>query len=77
MTQPLFAGIITTIDPKRSGQAMGLNVFFLFIGFALGSLIFAKLLFNVGFNSTLYAFGVIQLIISIIALPLFSKEVRI
>jgi predicted MFS family arabinose efflux permease len=74
MTQPLFAGIITSIDSKRSGQAMGLNVFCLFTGFALGSFIFAEILFNFGFNQALYLFGMIQTLITLIAVPLFMKE---
>jgi predicted MFS family arabinose efflux permease len=44
MTQPLFAGIVTSIGSKRPGQAMGLNVFTLFVGFGLGSLIFGEVL---------------------------------
>ncbi len=40
MTQPLLAGIVTDLGPNR-GQAMGLNVFTLFTGFGLGSLVFA------------------------------------
>jgi hypothetical protein len=39
MTQPLFAGIVTSLGGKRAGQAMGLNVFTLFVGFGLGSLV--------------------------------------
>jgi hypothetical protein len=35
MTQPLFGGIITALGGKRAGQAMGLNVFTLFVGFGL------------------------------------------
>lgn len=44
MTQPLFAGIVTLLGGKRAGQAMGLNVLTLFIGFGLGSLLFGELL---------------------------------
>jgi predicted MFS family arabinose efflux permease len=42
MTQPLFGGIVTSLGGKRSGQAMGLNVFTLFVGFGLGSLAFRR-----------------------------------
>ena len=35
MTQPLLAGIVTSLDPKCAGHAMGLNVFPLFIGFGI------------------------------------------
>jgi predicted MFS family arabinose efflux permease len=44
MTQPLFGGIVTALAGKRAGQAMGLNVFALFVGFGLGSLGFGALL---------------------------------
>jgi len=40
MTQPLLAGIVTSLDPKRGGQAMGLNVFALFTGFGVGSFLY-------------------------------------
>jgi len=43
MTQPFFGGIITTVGGKRAGQAMGLNVFTLFVGFDLGNLGFGFL----------------------------------
>jgi len=42
MTQPLLAGIVTSLDPKRGAQAMGLNVFTLFTGFGVGSFLSAK-----------------------------------
>ena len=44
MTQPLLAGIVSSLGGKRPGQAMGLNVFALFLGFGLGALIFGALL---------------------------------
>jgi hypothetical protein len=45
MTQPLLAGIVTTLGgPQRGGQAMGLHVFTLFTGFGLGSLLFGAAL---------------------------------
>jgi hypothetical protein len=37
VTQPLFAGIVTSLGGNRPGQAMGVNVFALFVGFGLGS----------------------------------------
>lgn len=40
MTQPLLAGIVTALGGKRPGQAMGLNVCLLFVGFGVGSLLF-------------------------------------
>ncbi len=44
MTQPLLAGIVTALGGQRGGQAMGLNVFMLFTGFGLGSLLFGAAL---------------------------------
>jgi hypothetical protein len=44
MTQPLFAGIVTSLGGKRPGQAMGLNVLSLFVEFGLDSLVFGVLL---------------------------------
>src|SRR5260370_35247635 len=59
MTQPLFAGIVTSLGGKRPGQAMGLNVFTLFVGFGLGSLIFGEIL-RLGFVAALASFAVGQ-----------------
>ena len=74
MTQPLFAGIVSSLDPARSGQAMGLNVFALFTGFGVGSLLFGEALRG-GFDLALGAFGAIQLVFAVIAIPLFRSEV--
>jgi len=73
MTQPLFAGIVTALGGKRSGQAMGLNVFTLFSGFGLGSLIFGMIL-PLGFPRALALFGALQLGMTLVALPLFRAE---
>jgi hypothetical protein len=42
LTQPLLGGIVTALPalPANRGQALGFNVFTLFVGFGLGSLIF-------------------------------------
>ena len=74
MTQPLFAGIVTSLGGKRPGQAMGLNVFTLFVGFGLGSLIFSGLLqfsFGIAFGS----FMAIELMLALLSLRLFRSEV--
>lgn len=73
MTQPLFAGIVTDLDRKRVGQAMGLNVFALFIGFGLGSLLFGEAL-RLDFGPALTIFSAVQLGAAIAALPLFLSE---
>jgi len=73
MPQPLLAGIVTALGGKRAGQAMGLNVFCLFTGFGLGSLIFAEVL-RLGFAEALAIFGAVQLVAAFAAIPLFRPE---
>jgi len=74
MTQPLLAGIVTSLAGKRPGQAMGLNVFTLFVGFGLGSLIFGTLL-RFGFGAALGAFSAIELTAAVGTLWLFRSEI--
>ncbi len=74
MTQPLFAGIVTSLGGKRAGQAMGLNVFTLFVGFGLGSLIFGELL-RFGFGLALGVFAVVELGLALLSFVLFRTEV--
>lgn len=73
MTQPLLAGIVTQFAPERTGQAMGLNVFCLFTGFGLGSLIFGFSL-RAGFPSAFMVFANIQGVLALLAVRLFSAE---
>lgn len=73
MTQPLLAGIVTTLDRERGGQAMGLNVFTLFTGFGMGSLLFGEAL-RLGFGTALGVFGIVQIISGLAALGLFRHE---
>ncbi len=72
LTQPLLAGIVTDLGPQR-GQAMGLNVFTLFVGFGVGSLIFGAMLSN-GINTALAGFGVAALTAGLIAFAVFRSE---
>lgn len=74
MTQPLFGGIVTSLGGKRAGQAMGLNVFTLFVGFGLGSLLFGELL-RLGFGVALSLFAGVELILALLSLRLFRAEV--
>lgn len=74
MTQPLFAGIVTSLGSKRPGQAMGLNVFTLFVGFGLGSLIFGEVL-RFGFGTALGLFAAVELAVAIASLRLFRSEI--
>jgi predicted MFS family arabinose efflux permease len=74
MTQPLFAGIVTSLGGERPGQAMGLNVFMLFVGFGVGSLVFGELL-RVGFSVALGVFGAVELALALMSLRLFRSEI--
>jgi len=73
MTQPLLAGIVTALGGRRGGQAMGLNVFLLFTGFGLGSLIFGEAL-RFGFPAALGFFALVQGAAAVTAVPLFRSE---
>lgn len=73
MTQPLFAGLVTSIGGQRPGQAMGLNVFMLFVGFGLGSLVFGEAL-RLGFSPALTLFAGVELLIALAAIGLFRSE---
>lgn len=73
MTQPLLAGIVTALGGKRGGQAMGLNVFALFSGFGIGSLLFGAAL-RLGFDPALALFALVQLGGAAVAIPLFHSE---
>jgi len=67
MTQPLLAGIVTHLGGReRGGQAMGLNVFALFTGFGVGSLLFGETL-RLGFSAALGIFGGVQLLAALTA----------
>ncbi|AVR46524.1 MFS transporter [Christiangramia fulva] len=77
LTQPLFAGIVTELGGKtKGGQAMGLNVFALFTGFGLGSLLFGELL-KLGLNRTLIIFAGVQVVFTIVAAQLLKTEIKL
>jgi len=73
MTQPLLAGIVTSLSGQRPGQAMGLNVFTLFVGFGLGSLIFGEVL-RFGFGPALGLFTAIEAVLMAASVALFRSE---
>lgn len=73
MTQPLFAGIVTSLGGQRPGQAMGLNVFMLFLGFGLGSLLFGEML-RLNFGAALAVFAAVELALALLAFRLFRSE---
>lgn len=73
MTQPPLAGIVTALDPKRAGQAMGLNVFALFTGFGVGSLLFGSAL-HLGFAEGLAIFAGVQAVAGLAAIRMLRAE---
>lgn len=73
MTQPLLAGIVTALGGPRGGQAMGLNVFLLFVGFGTGSLLFGAAL-DRGVGWALVVFAAVELVAALLAVPLFRDE---
>ena len=73
MTQPLLAGIVTQLGGKRAGQAMGLNVFILFTGFGVGSMLFGAVL-PLGFGAAFAIFSSVQMLFGLAALFLFRGE---
>ena len=74
MTQPHLAGIVTGLGGQRPGQAMGLNVFMLFVGFGLGSLASAALLRS-GFGAALGTFAAVELIAMLYSVRAFRSEI--
>ena len=76
LTQPLFAGIVIELGGKQQGgQAMGLNVSALFIGFGIGSFLFGEAL-RLKFGSALAIFTAVQVLATVMAIPLFRSEDR-
>ncbi|WP_260325956.1 MFS transporter [Paraburkholderia atlantica] len=73
MTQPMFAGIVTTFGSKRPGQAMGLNVFALFVGAGFGSFAFGALEQS-SFELAFASFAALELLLAFVALCLFRHE---
>lgn len=73
MTHPLMAGIVASLDPKRRGQAMGLNAFVLFTGLGFGAVVFQFLLTQ-GLSTALMIFAVFQLSLALAASLLFRSE---
>lgn len=73
MTQPLLAGIVTQLGGPRAGQAMGLNVFILFTGFGLGSILFGAAV-PLGFGTALAIFSSVLMASAWAGLFLFRNE---
>lgn len=73
MSQPLLAGIVTDLNAERRGQAMGLNVFTLFIGFGVGGFLFGEIL-RFGFNVALTVFASVMVLGALASVILFRRE---
>ncbi|MEO6813941.1 MAG: MFS transporter [Ginsengibacter sp.] len=73
LSQPLLAGIITQVGKEKSGQAMSVMAFMLFVGFGLGSYLFGLAL-KLGFTDALIIFSTFQIVMAVIAIPLFKSE---
>jgi predicted MFS family arabinose efflux permease len=73
MSHPPLAGIITSLDPIRRGQAMGLNAFFLFTGFGLGAVLF-QLLLTPTLSMAMLVFAGMEAALAIVACVLLRGE---
>jgi predicted MFS family arabinose efflux permease len=76
LTHPLLAGIVTTLDPVRTAQAMALNTFAIFIGLGVGSILFGALYMSAGMGTALSVFGLVQLSIAAASMLLFDRSWR-
>lgn len=74
MTQPLLAGIVTDVGRDRPGQAMGLNVFLLFTGSAVGSVLFGVVLQRASVQTALIVFAFLEVVLGAAAVALFRRE---
>ena len=75
LTQPLLAAIVTDVGKERPGQAMGLNVFALFVGFGVGSWLFGEAL-RAGLPAALRYFTVFEAALALGAVLWFRTETR-
>lgn len=73
MTHPPLAGIVTTLDDRRRGHAMGLNAFSIFFGLGCGSLLFGWLT-RFGMSDALLLFAAMQALLGLLAFRLFRSE---
>lgn len=76
LTQPLLAGIVTDVGKKQPGQAMGLNVFMLFIGFGIGSFLFGQII-HLGLGTAFIIFALFEGVLTLAAVALFRSERKI
>lgn len=76
LTHPLFAGVVSSLDPHRTAQAMALNTFAVFMGNGLGSLAFGALYTGSGMSTALVIFGLAQLVVAAASLRLLDATWR-
>jgi len=75
LTQPLLAAIVTDVGKERPGQAMGLNVFALFVGFGVGSWLFGEAL-RAGLLAALLYFTAFEALLAVGSIRFFQAETR-
>jgi len=72
MTQPLFAGMVTTVGNEQTrGLAVGLSACILFLGYGAGAFIF-QMLNTGGINLSFAVFGGLELLSGILAFGIFK-----
>ena len=76
LSHPLFSGMISSLDPVRTAQAMALNTFGVFVGFGLGSMLFGALYAAMGMTFALTAFGSFQLVLAALSWRLLHPSWR-
>jgi hypothetical protein len=74
-TPPLFARIVTSLNPKGAGQGIGLNVLTLFGGFGIRSLLSGQAL-RWDFPVALELFVTVQVVVALAAFRVFRCESR-
>ena len=75
LTQPLLAAIVTDVGQQRPGQAMGLNVFALFVGFGVGNWLFGEAL-RAGLPAALFYFTGFEALLAVGSIRFFQAETR-
>lgn len=73
MSHPLLAGIVTSVNPKRRGLAMGMNAFVLFTGFGSGTLLFG-ILMRRSFDTALVSFTSVQALLGVFGFLILRRE---
>jgi predicted MFS family arabinose efflux permease len=72
-THPAMSSITTSLDPGYRGQITGLATFSKFLGMAVGSLLFERLM-HVSFGTALIVFAMFQILVGLAAIYAFRGE---